>query len=278
LTTLVTAVKAAGLVDALEGAGPFTVFGPDNDAFAALPAGTVDTLLKPENQANLQAILKYHVVPGKYLTSDLTDGQQLTTLQGQVLTVTKKDGNTYINGALIETPDVLQSNGVADVINTVLLPDSNPTVGGAAMYQTKDLVTNVSAAPNLTTLVSAIKAAGLVQALQSAGPFTAFGPDNDAFAKLPAGTLDNLLKPENLATLQGILKYHVVAGKYLTTDLTDGQQLTTLNGQKLTVIKQNGKIQLKTTSGNVATITTADVIQSNGVADVIDTVLLPASN
>ncbi len=278
LTTLVTAVKAADLVETLQGPGPFTVFAPNNDAFKALPAGTVETLVKPESKATLQDILKYHVVSGKYIISDLKDGQTLTTVQGQTLKVTKKDGKTMINNAEIETPDVLQSNGVAHVITKVLLPNSNPTVGGAAMSKDLDLVSNISNAPNLTTVVAAIKAADLVDALKGPGPFTAFGPDNTAFGKVPAATLTDLLKPENKATLQAVLQYHVVSGKYLVADLTNGQELTTLNGQKLTVVKEGSVVKLQsTTAGNIATITTADVVQSNGVAHVIDTVLLPKS-
>ena len=167
LTTLVTAVKAADLVETLKGPGPFTVFGPNNDAFKALPAGTVETLIKPESKAALQDILKYHVVSGKYVISDLKDGQTLTTVQGQTLKVTKKDGKTMINDAEIETPDVLQSNGVAHVITKVLMPQaSNPMVGGASMSKDKDIVTNVSNAPNLSIVASAIKAADLVDALK----------------------------------------------------------------------------------------------------------------
>lgn len=123
LTTLVAAVKAADLVTTLQGPGPFTVFGPDNNAFAKLPAGTVDTLVKPENKSKLTSILTYHVVPGIYKTSDLKDGQMLKTVNGQDLKVTVKDGKTMINGAMIETPNVLQSNGVAHVIDTVLMPN-----------------------------------------------------------------------------------------------------------------------------------------------------------
>jgi transforming growth factor-beta-induced protein len=278
LTSLVAAVKAADLVTTLQGAGPFTVFGPTNAAFNELPAGTVETLLKPENKATLQAILKYHVVSGKYLVADLKDGQVLTTLQGQTLKVTKSGEKTMVGSATIETKDVIQSNGVAHVINKVLQPDLNPTVGGAAMSRDKNLVENASMAPNLTTVVAALKAASLVEALQGAGPFTVFAPDNTAFTKLPAGTVETLLKPENKATLQSVLTYHVVAGKYLVADLTDGQVLTTLNGQKLTVIKKDGKVSLQTTTtGNIAALSTADVVQSNGIAHIIDTVLLPKS-
>ena len=123
VTTVVAAVKAAGLVDTLKGAGPFTVFAPTNDAFAKLPAGTVDTLLKPENKSQLVDILTYHVVSGRYKTSDLTDGLTLKTVEGKNLTVKRLGNQIWINGsAMISTPDVISSNGVTHVIDTVLIP------------------------------------------------------------------------------------------------------------------------------------------------------------
>ncbi len=149
-------------------------------------------------------------------------------------------------------------------------------VGWEKMYSSKDIVSNVVNAPNLTTLVAAVKAGWLVETLQSDGPFTVFGPDNSAFAKLPAGTVETLVKPENKGTLVNILTYHVVAGNYTTADLKDGMMLTTVQGQKLTVSNKNWVIKLMSdTQGNVATIVTKDVFQKNGVAHVIDTVLLP---
>ena len=290
LTTLVAAVKAADLVSVLQSAGPFTVLGPNNDAFAKLPAGTVETLIKPENKAQLQNILKYHVISGKYLAKDLTDGLSLTTVQGDTLTVVRTGNDlsfrdTGGNLAKVQTADVLQSNGVAFVIDSVLTPKTNPTmtdagnptVGGAAMLKSKNLVENVTQASNLTTLVAAVKAAGLVETLQGPGPFTAFGPTNDAFAKLPAGTVETLVKPENKAQLTKILTYHVVSGKYLTSDLTDGQVLTTVQGGKLTIKKTGNQVMIMDESGGTSTIQTADVVQSNGVAHVIDTVLMPKS-
>jgi uncharacterized surface protein with fasciclin (FAS1) repeats len=295
LTTLVTAVKAADLVATLQGPGPFTVFGPDNAAFAKLPAGTVETLVKPENKAKLAGILTYHVVAGKYDVAALSDGQQLKTVQGEMLTVKKSAGKVMImddsgNTATVTTPDVYQSNGVAHVIDTVLMPsgkadammqndkmmaDKTVMVGGAAMFPTKDIVSNVVNAPNLTTLVTAVKAAGLVETLQGAGPFTVFAPDNDAFAKLPAGTVETLVKPENKATLTGILTYHVVAGKYDVASLKDGQKLKTVQGEELTIKKSGTTVMIMDASGNTAKIVTPDVYQSNGVAHVIDTVLMP---
>jgi uncharacterized surface protein with fasciclin (FAS1) repeats len=123
VTTLVAAVAAADLVETLKGAGPFTVFAPTNAAFAALPAGTVDTLLLPENKADLAGILTYHVVAGAFTSADFSDGQTLTTVQGEVLTIRKNaNGITINDSAMVETADVISSNGVTHVINAVLLP------------------------------------------------------------------------------------------------------------------------------------------------------------
>lgn len=121
-TTVVAAVQAAGLVETLKGTGPFTVFAPTNAAFEKLPAGTVDTLLMPENKEQLTGILTYHVVPGEYTSANLTDGMKLTTVQGQELTVSMKDGQWWINDAMVTISDVISSNGVTHVIDTVLMP------------------------------------------------------------------------------------------------------------------------------------------------------------
>ncbi|WP_243635885.1 fasciclin domain-containing protein [Hymenobacter edaphi] len=121
-TTVVAAVKAAGLVETLKGAGPFTVFAPTNAAFEALPAGTVDGLLKPESKAKLTKVLTYHVVPGALKAADLTDGQELTTVEGEKLKVSVKDGKVMVGGATVTIPDVVSSNGVTHVVDKVLLP------------------------------------------------------------------------------------------------------------------------------------------------------------
>ncbi len=280
LTTLVKAVVAADLVDALKADGPLTVFGPDNAAFEKLPAGTVDTLLQPENKDMLANILTYHVVEGNFNVNDLSDGQRLTTLQGADLVVYKQNGVTTINGARITTPDITQKNGVAHVIDTVMMPPADSTeVGGEAMLRNQTIVENVVNAPNLKTLVAAVTAADLVETLNGPGPFTVFGPDNAAFAKLPAGTVQNLVKPENKEMLRSILTYHVVAGSYSVEQLFDGQKLETVNGEELTIRKNGNTVQvIGSNSSNVATITTSNVFQSNGVAHVIDTVLMPMSN
>ena len=148
-------------------------------------------------------------------------------------------------------------------------------VGGANMVPSKDIVDNAAGSADHTTLVAAVKAAGLVETLKGAGPFTVFAPTNEAFAKLPAGTVDNLLKPENKATLAKILTYHVVAGGLKSTDLKDGQKLKTVQGEELTINYKDNKWMVHDAKGGMANITIADVISSNGVTYVIDAVLMP---
>jgi uncharacterized surface protein with fasciclin (FAS1) repeats len=157
----------------------------------------------------------------------------------------------------------------------------DPMVGGAAMYPTKNIVENAVNSKDHTTLVAAVKAAGLVDTLESPGPFTVFAPTNEAFDKLPAGTVDTLLKPENLAQLKKILTYHVVAGKLTAKDIAKQIKagggkatLTTVEGGTLTAMMQDGKLVLTDEKGGTATVTIANVFQSNGVIDVIDTVLM----
>jgi uncharacterized surface protein with fasciclin (FAS1) repeats len=159
---------------------------------------------------------------------------------------------------------------------------SNPTVGGAAMAPQKTIVENASAAPNLSTLVTAVKAAGLVETLMSAGPFTVFAPTNDAFAKLPDGTVGTLVMPENKATLTTVLTYHVVAGKMTAKNIAAAikagggtAELTTVAGAKLSARMAGKNLVLTDAKGGQSTVTTADVMQSNGVVHVIDSVLLP---
>ena len=146
-------------------------------------------------------------------------------------------------------------------------------VGGAAMLPSRDIVDNAVLASNVTTVVAAVKAAGLVDTLKSTGPFTVFAPTNDAFAKLPAGTVETLLKPENKAKLVDILTYHVVAGRYTSADLHDGMKLKTVEGKELTINVKDGKVWIN----GVAMVETADVISSNGVTHVINGVLIPAA-
>ena len=161
---------------------------------------------------------------------------------------------------------------------------ANPMVGGAAMFPTRDIIDNAVHSKVHTTLVAAVKAAGLVETLKGKGPFTVLAPTNDAFAALPAGTVENLLKPENKATLVKILTCHVIAGNALSGAITkmakdDGgmHEVTTVGGCKLQLSTKDGKVMIKDEAGGVAMVTIADVKQSNGVIHVINHVLLPKS-
>ncbi len=159
---------------------------------------------------------------------------------------------------------------------------ANPMVGGAPMYETKTIVENAMNSADHTTLVAAVKAAGLVDTLSGPGPFTVFAPTNEAFAKLPAGTVENLLKPENKAMLTKVLTCHVVAANAMAADIDrmikdDGgkHMVKTVGGCEFTAMEKDGKVMIEDGMGNIATVTVADVKQSNGVIHVIDTVLLP---
>ena len=158
----------------------------------------------------------------------------------------------------------------------------NPMVGGKEMFPNKDIIDNAVNSADHTTLVAAVKAAGLVDTLKGPGPFTVFAPTNAAFAKLPAGTVDTLLKPENKATLTKILTYHVVAGKWSAADVRkqikagNGKaELKTVSGGKLWAMMEGNSIVLKDEKGGMSKITQADVFQSNGVIHVVDTVVMP---
>jgi len=171
---------------------------------------------------------------------------------------------------------------VAMACSTQVYAQKNPMVGGAAMYANKDIVDNAVNSKDHTTLVAAVKAAGLVETLKSAGPFTVFAPTNAAFDKLPAGTVATLVKPENKATLTKILTYHVVAGKMdakmIAAAIKKGKgkaELTTVQGGKLWAWMEGGKLMIKDEKGGMSTVTIANVMQKNGVIHVVDTVLMP---
>jgi uncharacterized surface protein with fasciclin (FAS1) repeats len=150
-------------------------------------------------------------------------------------------------------------------------------VGGAAMFPSKNIIQNAVYSKDHTTLVAAVKAAGLVGTLQGKGPFTVFAPTNSAFGKLPAGTVDTLVQPENKPTLTKILTYHVVPGRLAASSLTEGKKLKTVEGEELTVRKWGDKVTIVDAKGGSSTVTISNVNQSNGVIHVVDTVLMPAS-
>jgi uncharacterized surface protein with fasciclin (FAS1) repeats len=162
------------------------------------------------------------------------------------------------------------------------MASAQPIVGGAPMYPTKDIIDNAVNSADHTTLVAAVKAAGLVDVLKGKGPFTVFAPTNAAFAKLPAGTVETLLKPENKATLTAVLTYHVVAGKFTAADVVNAikagggkAELTTVQGGKLTASMMGNLVMLRDAKGGMSHVRQADVMQSNGVIHVVDAVVLP---
>ena len=260
--TLVAAVQAAGLVETLKGEGPFTVFAPTDEAFAKLPAGTVEGLLK--EPAKLKDILLYHVVAGNVMAADAAKLTSANTVLGKPITIKVEGGKVMINDATVVIADVKTSNGVIHVIDLVLLPpapeDAEPT--------TKDIVDTAVADGRFKTLVAAVQAAGLVETLKGEGPFTVFAPTDEAFAKLPAGTVEGLLKEP--AKLKDILLYHVVAGNVMAADAAKLTSANTVLGKPITIKVEGGKVMI-----NDATVVIADVKTSNGVIHVIDLVLLP---
>ncbi len=171
---------------------------------------------------------------------------------------------------------------LAIAVTSAVAGMSNPVVGGQQMYPTKNIIENAANSADHTTLVAAVKAAGLVETLEGAGPFTVFAPTNEAFAKLPAGTVDTLLKPENKPTLTKVLTYHVVAGRLSASDLkkqikagNGTAELTTVEGGKLWATAEGNHIMLKDEKGGTTWVTIPNVFQSNGVIHVVDSVLMP---
>jgi transforming growth factor-beta-induced protein len=267
--TLAAALTAAGLVDTLKGEGPFTVFAPTDDAFAALPAGTLDSLLKPENKQQLIDILTYHVAPGKVMAADVAGLTEAPTVLGKDINVKVEDGKVILNDKVqVILTDIETSNGVIHVIDGVLLP---PAEDASTSMDKKDIVDTAVADGRFKTLAAALTAAGLVDTLKGEGPFTVFAPTDDAFAALPAGTLDSLLKPENKQQLIDILTYHVVSGKVMAADVTKLTEAPTVLGKDISIKVQDGKVIL---NDKVQVILT-DIETSNGVIHVIDGVLLP---
>ena len=255
--TLAAALEAAGLVDALSAAGPFTVFAPTDEAFAKLPKGTVENLLKPENKEQLKTILTYHVVAGDVRSAAVAKLKHADSLNGQRIAIRIDEGSVRVANATVQKTDLDCSNGVIHVVDAVLMP------------ATKNLVATAVEAGSFKTLAKALTAAGLVDALSVPGPFTVFAPTDEAFAKLPAGTLENLLKPENKEKLIAILKFHVIPGRVYADQVTAGE-VATLSGAKLPITIEKGAPRIA--GAGVAKV---DVETSNGVIHVVDTVLLP---
>jgi uncharacterized surface protein with fasciclin (FAS1) repeats len=256
--TLATALTAAGLIDAVNGPGPFTVFAPTDDAFAKVPKETLEMLLKPENKEKLKAVLTYHVVPGKVMAKDVVGLKGAKSLNGQRIDVKVDGDKVSVDGANVVATDIACTNGVIHVIDSVILPasDNIPAVA--------------TKAGKFSTLLAAAKAAGLVDALSGDKALTVFAPTDEAFGKLPKGTVESLLKPENKDKLKAILLYHVVEGRVYSEDALKAKSAATLQGGKVEITVKDGAAYV-----NGAKILATDVDAGNGVIHIIDSVILP---
>jgi uncharacterized surface protein with fasciclin (FAS1) repeats len=258
--TLEVAIELAGLEGALSGPGPLTLFAPTDDAFTALPPEVLSAVLADPNGL-LTDILLYHVVPAAALSTDLSDGQSITTLFGDDVVVTINMDGVFINDAMVTFADITVSNGVVHVINAILIPGGN---------QAATVWDIIEGSDDHNTLETAVLLAGLEGALQGDGPLTVFAPTDAAFAALPSEVLDAVLADPN-GLLTDILLYHVVSGAALSTDLSDGQSITTLFGEDVVVT-----INMDGVFINNAQVIVADLIADNGVVHVIDAVLIPS--
>lgn len=255
-TTLVAALEAADLVDTLSGEGPFTVFAPTDDAFDALPDGTVEALLN--DIPTLTNILTYHVVAGSVPASQVVDLVSAETINGLPVAI-YTDGGVRVNESNVVITDIEGSNGIIHVVDQVILPPS------------EDLVDTAANAGSFETLVAAVEAAGLVDTLRSEGPFTVFAPTDEAFGKLPAGTVESLLN--DIPTLTSILTYHVVPGRVFAGDVVGLDAAPTVQGEDISVSVSGGSVMLN----DSATVVATDILTTNGLVHVIDEVILPPS-
>ena len=292
-TTLVELVEAAGLAETLQGEGPFTVFAPTDAAFAAVPADVLEALAADPEA--LQSVLLYHVVPGRLVAALISDGKEVATAEGSNVLFSFADGVKKVNGATIVAKDIQASNGVIHVIDSVILPpaiaaalgiaeaapaeaataeegaaaEATPTQEAESAVELADIVDTAVAAGSFNTLTAAVQAAGLVDALKGDGPFTVFAPTDEAFAALPAETVDALLA-DPTGDLTQILLYHVVPGKVMAADLSDGLEVDTLQGAPVLFTLSDAGAKI-----NDANIIATDIEASNGVIHVIDSVILP---
>ena len=260
-SSLVAALTQANLVTALQADGPFTVFAPTDEAFAAagIDLSTFDT---DEENATLADILTYHVYSGSVASSAVTDGLTVTMLNGDEASFTVTDGVVMVGDATVTLADVPASNGVIHVIDKVLMPPVDPS----------DIPTTAASTGIHASLVAALTQANLVTALQADGPFTVFAPTDDAFAAagIDLSTFDT---DDEIAALADILTYHVYAGSVASSAVTDGLTVIMLNGDEATFTVADGTVMI-----GEATVTMADVATSNGIIHVIDKVLMPPAD
>jgi transforming growth factor-beta-induced protein len=266
LSTLLSLVVLAGLDGAVAAARELTLVAPTNDAFAKLPAATVEFLLSDDGKATLTQILLYHVFPGIFVSSELSDGITVDTLQGGTVEVSVGNAGVFFNDAKAVEVDILANNGVVHKIDTVLNPADGENEG---LPEEETIVDFVVGNPDLTSLTAAVVRAGLVDALNSGGPFTLFAPNDRAFGALPSEIVNTLLtNDEFIPHLTDLLLYHVLDAELRSAHIFNFR-VTALNGEKLLLSTDPIGI-----NGNV--VVSADNLESNGVVHIIDGVLIPS--
>jgi uncharacterized surface protein with fasciclin (FAS1) repeats len=254
--TLLAALDAASLTSALEGDGPFTVFAPSDDAFAAIDDEVLNDLLA--DQGLLTSVLTYHVVPGLYTAADVAGLSSAPTLNGKSVALSFDGSTVTVDGATVTATDIPASNGIIHVIDQVILPEP-----------IADIIQVADGAGAFTTLLTAVDAAGLTETLKGDGPFTVFAPTDDAFAAIDPAALNALLAdPEALAA---VLTYHVVAGEFAATDVLAESSLSTVNGAQAAIsLDGDGNPRI-----DDALILSTDIGARNGIIHVIDRVIFP---
>ncbi len=266
-TLLKAAVVKAGLAGTLDGKGPFTVFAPTNEAFAA--SGITMATINQLSPDALKGILLYHTVSGKLLAKDLPSGPNanVTTVAGSDVFVTKNEKGVFVNGVTVTKADIIATNGVIHTISRVLMPPAG------------NIVQVAIANPNFSYLVAAVLRASqgttnVASVLSGAGPFTLFAPTNDAFKAAGFATIDaiNNADPNTLAS---ILTYHVIEGRVFSSDLTNGAMPKTVNGGTVTINLTNGATVKGKSNTTASKITSTDLVTTNGIIHTIDQVLLP---
>ena len=274
LKTLAALVAAADLDDNLSG-GEFTVFAPTDEAFNELPDGTISTLLNEDGRRTLSGILTYHVVQGAVFADDLPERRiEVKTLAGDTLVVERDGDEVTVNGTPVIAADVRASNGVVHVIGSVLSPDDKPEATHSTSAANQSIGDLLDGADNLSTLRTAVRAAGFNDSVRNGGPYTVLAPTDEAFDALPEGTLNSLLNHSNVDSLRSVLRLHFIGSEATAQQAVAAGEVESRNGAELRFVLEDGQLFVQGPSNRAKVIRT-DLDATNGIVHVIDAVLLP---